>query len=356
MKKIIKIVFIIFGILILIELYLRIFNYETLKTRVRDLAYIPDSLYGFRYKSNSDQVFIWPGISKKFRFNNHGFYGPDFSEIKNKNTYRIIFVGNSVTFGVRTDGEKNFVMKLQDLFKKANYNIEVINCSVDGANRDIGNMNIVKYETAKFNPDLVLFEFHFPLSKQQVIRDEYKDYMLKYDYSLKDSVEVMKAKIDKIYAAKFLCKIYDVSFIVRAFCRWLDNHKEKPFGLFFDKKILKIEYISSYIKKEKNKVAKKDKKIKDNFSKEESLKMYKDMEHYLDSLNIKFETYSLFGKFDKQNIPINPTYVGSIKWDEALIIKEEGHVNNEGHDLIAKDLFNQLTHSLLPLNNYKNKQ
>ena len=354
MKKVKISLLILLGLLILSEVYFRVFRYELLKTHVRDLAYIPDSLYGYKYKPNSEQVFIWPGINKKFKFNNHGFYGPDFSEIKNKNTFRIIFVGNSVTLGIRTDGENNFVMKLQDLLKHANYNVEIINCSVDGKNRDVGNMNIVKYETPKYHPDLVMFEYHFPLSEKYLFRDQYKDYMIRYDDSTKYYIPKLKSKIDQIYAAKFSRKLYDISFSVRAFCHWLDNNRDNSFAKFFNSHIMGIEYITAYIKKEKGK----EKKEKDiYFSSAESKKMYDDLEHYLDSLNIKFATYSLRTKSNtnsKQNNKLR--FVVNIEQNEELTIKDEGHLNDKGHDKIAKALFYQFTNSSsLPLNNYKIK-
>jgi hypothetical protein len=352
MKKVKFVALIILGILIVPELYLRIFHYETLKTRTRDLAYIPDSLYGYLYKPNSEQAFIWPGISKKFRFNNHGFYGPDFSETKDKDTYRIIFVGNSVTLGIRTNGDKNFVIKLQDLFKQAKYNVEIINCSVDGRSRDVGNMNIVKYITPKYHPDLVMFEYHFPLTERYLYRDQYRDYMIRYDDSTKILIPEFKSKIDKIYAAKFLRKVYDLSFSVRAFCRWIDNNKDTRLAKFINSKILRTEYITAYIRKEKGK----EKKIKNiSFSREESIKMYNDLYNYLDSLNIKFATYNLRNQSNaKSKLPNILNFAVHLEQDEEIIIRDEGHLNNKGHEQIANDLFYQLKHSsALPLNNYK---
>jgi hypothetical protein len=353
MKKIKISLLILLGIFLLSEVYFRVFSYELLKTRVRDLAYIPDSLYGYKYKPNSEQTFIWPGINKKFRFNNHGFYGPDFSESKNKNTYRIIFVGNSVTLGIRTDGEDNFVMKLQDLFKQANYNVEIINCSVDGKNRDVGNMNIVKYETPKYHPDLVMFEYHKRLSEKYLYRDQYKDYMLRYDDSTKKDIPKLKSKIDKIYAAKVSRKLYDVSFTVRAFCHWLDNNRDNRFAKFFNSNIMAIEYITAYIKKEKGK----EKKIKNiYFTDTESIKLYADLEKYLDSLNIQFATYFLRSQSKINNKQSNNLkFTVNVEQNEELTIKDEGHLNDKGHVKIVNKLFFQLTHSSLPLNNYKMK-
>jgi len=352
MKKVKISLLILLGLLILSEVYFRVFRYELLKTHVRDLAYIPDSLYGYKYKPNSEQAFIWPGINKKFRFNNHGFYGPEFSETKNKNTYRIIFVGNSVTLGIRTDGENNFVMKLQALFKQANYNVEIINCSVDGKNRDVGNMNIVKYETPRYHPDLVMFEYHFPLSEKYLYRDQYKEYMLRYDDSTKNSIPKFKSKIDRIYAAKFSRKLYDVSFCVRALCHWLDNNRDNRFAKFFNSNIMGIEYITAYIKKEKGK----EQKIKNiYFTDPESIKMYDDLEQYLDSLNMKFATYNLRSTANKYSKPTNVTFAVNLAQNEEFTIRDEGHLNDKGHDKIAKELFFQLIHSYLPLNNYKIK-
>ncbi len=352
MKKIRFFLIIGISLIVLSESYLRIFHFETLKKFKRDLAYIPDSLYGYRYEANSVQEFIWPDINKKFKFNNHGFYGPDFSKYKKNNSYRIIFVGNSNTLGIRTDGKDNFVMKLQNLFTQAGYNVEIINCSVDGVNRDIANFNKMKYEVPEFNPDLIMFEYRFPLKKRHIVRDVYKDIQLKYEYSMRDSLQVLYSELDKIYSAKFLCKLYDASYIVRGLCRWLINNKKSSFAKFFNENILEIKWINTYVKKEKD--WGNWKKVDEYFEFDESYKMYLDLEDYLDSLGIKLATYSLSSGINK-SFPIHPNFViDQIDWSEELFLPHEGHINNKAHELIAKEMFYILINSSIPVDNYKN--
>ncbi|MBJ6369813.1 SGNH/GDSL hydrolase family protein [Snuella sedimenti] len=206
----------------------------------RDFAYIPDPLYGYRYETSLEQEFVWPDVEKKFRFNSHGFYGPNFSKIKKSRTYRIAFVGNSVTLGIRNDGDENFVMKLQSLFNQDKYNVEVINCSVDGVDNDLGNLNRIKYQVAEFNPDLIMFKYVFPLTKRQIVRGVYRDFMLKYDYDMRDSLPKIYSELDKIYSAKILTSVYNYSYNIRGLCRWLLNNKSTEFAKFLIEIFMKL--------------------------------------------------------------------------------------------------------------------
>jgi len=327
------------------EVYLRVFRFQTLKHQSRDLAYIPDTLYGYRYVPNSEQVFSRPGMDKRFRFNNHGWYGPDFSTKKKTGVYRIIFVGNSSTLGMRSDGDENFAMKLQKLFASTHKNVEVINCSVDGKNRDVFNMNIIKHTVTKYSPDLVMYEYNFPLREDSVMRDVYKDYVLKYDYAQRNdtaAIKELKSKIDRIYSATILRKMYDLSFNVRLLCRWINNNRGTAVVKFINKNVFKTEYITAYINKEKGIFIKGKKK--DSFSEQVSVKMYRDLETYLNNLNIKLATYTFYGGESYSEL-YKPTFSLELRFNDTYTVKDEGHLNDKGYDLIAKEMFQQLVHS-----------
>ncbi len=348
MKKLKILFFVLISLFFISEIYLRVFHYETLKKFKRDLAYIPDPLYGYRYEANSEQEFIWPDINKKFKFNNQGFYGPDFSKIKKPGSYRIAFVGNSVTLGIRSDGDDNFVMKLQDLFNQANYNIEVINCSVDGKDNDLGNLNRIKYQVTEFNPDLILYQYVFPFKKKKIVRGVYRDIMLKYKYDMRDSLPKLYSEIDKVYSAKVLTKIYDYSYNVRALCRWMLHNKKTKFSNFFNENILGIKWIYIYVTRGKNW----GKWNNESFTTSESYNMYLDVKRHLDSLNIQFATFDLGPKPEKF-YPINPDFNLDIKWKKELILPNEGHPNDKAQKLIAEKMFNLLINSSIPLDKYK---
>jgi hypothetical protein len=175
--------------------------------------------------------------------------------------------------------------------------------------------------------------------------------MIRYDFSLQDSLPNLYAELDKIYDAKILCSLYDASYIIRGGCRWLLNNKQSKFAIFFDANILKIKWITTYVKKEKDWGYWKKRK-NEYFTSDESINMYSNLERYLDSLNIKFTTYTLFHTDKVHNSHYPQFNLNTIRTNE-LVLEDEGHINNKGHELIAHNLFYMLTHSSLPLNDYK---
>ena len=127
----------IFLLVLLVEVVLRIAYHEQLKTRTYPQIYTPDSEIGYRYIPNRDASINMPSISKDFKTNNQGFYGPDFQDQKENGVFRIAVVGSSQATGIWLDGQESFSMKLQQLLREKGYPIEVINLSIDGRLRDL---------------------------------------------------------------------------------------------------------------------------------------------------------------------------------------------------------------------------
>ena len=95
-----------------------------------------------------------PGL---YNMNSEGFRGPGFSKDKPDNTYRIIAVGGSTTFGDGVTNEntwpKILEKKLQNLSESKN--IEVINAGI-GAITSFNESKLIKEKLIHYKPDLMI--------------------------------------------------------------------------------------------------------------------------------------------------------------------------------------------------------
>jgi len=113
-----------------------------------------------------DRELFWkmtPGYSDgELSINEKGFRGPDFSEEKPAHTFRIIVLGDSVTFGFKVRQEDTYAQKLSLLLSQAasKRRIEVINAGVIGYSSWQGRK---LYETrlARHSPDVVVVLFGY---------------------------------------------------------------------------------------------------------------------------------------------------------------------------------------------------
>lgn len=213
-----------------VELYLRTFYHEQLKTQREPTIYRPDSLIGFVPIPNARSVRSVPGAHGTIRLNNHGFIGPDFTEAKAPGVFRIVVVGFSNMEGHLVDADKNCVLQLQRLFRENKHgNIEVINCSIGLPTRSYQQYHYVKSYVGRYQPDLVLFETPTNYFDLYVNRDVYRGFQIEYASNNFASRRVAEATVDCVYDHNLLTGLYDCSYIVRAGAKYyLDN---VPFGL-----------------------------------------------------------------------------------------------------------------------------
>jgi len=73
--------------------------------------------------------------NKVMYYNSEGFRGPEFTKDKPENTFRIITVGGSTTFGSGVVDNETYPYHLQELFDSTNldFKVEVINVGIPGA-------------------------------------------------------------------------------------------------------------------------------------------------------------------------------------------------------------------------------
>lgn len=89
--------------------------------------------------------------------NSEGFFGKAFADKKEPTAYRILFLGDSFTFGIGAPGGKGFVEDVGRYFegKRMPRNIEVMNAGRMGSD-PIFYLQILKRQMLKYQPDLVV--------------------------------------------------------------------------------------------------------------------------------------------------------------------------------------------------------
>ncbi len=100
-------------------------------------------------------------ISEIIKINSHGFRDYEFTKEKPPNTFRIIVVGDSVTFGWRQKLEDTYPKVIERKLREAlgsKINIEVLNFGVGGYNAE-QEAELIKTKVLEFNPDLILIGF-----------------------------------------------------------------------------------------------------------------------------------------------------------------------------------------------------
>jgi lysophospholipase L1-like esterase len=104
-------------------------------TEVAMGEYIPNTLFRFVYASNPRKYFD-SANAVYARINNLGLRGEDISLEKPQNTYRILGVGDSVTFGEGVNDKDTYLVKLNNYLTKTykRKSFQMINCGISGYN------------------------------------------------------------------------------------------------------------------------------------------------------------------------------------------------------------------------------
>ena len=137
----------------LLELSLRPFaSFPDPKTTI----YVKDPELGWRLKPNSEDV--WSG--QKVQINSKGLRGPELEYAKPAHVLRVLYLGDSVTFGDELPSyEQSFPYLTKAILeRRLTHSVETINSGVSGYTpwqEDI----YLKREGIKFSPDLVVVGF-----------------------------------------------------------------------------------------------------------------------------------------------------------------------------------------------------
>lgn len=344
MKKSVKILIFIFLIILGGEIYFRIAFKEVLKTRKLPLIYQPDSLLDYKFIPNANSVISLPGIKeRKVHINSKGFHTPEFDAKKKPGVYRIIIVGASTSGGIYMDGETDYATRLQTLFNASHKNVEVLNCAIDGDDRQRANMDLIKSQLTQYQPDLVLLEFGLPFTSSYEKKIVYKDYVIAFR-SDSSRIESMK-KIDDLEEQGFLRGLFDMSYIVRA--------PRLPYLRNGSNAKLKERIVLYWKKKEELKDAEAQ-KIKVRYSVSGAFKKLRETRDSVWKHNGKLLLIGSFGKKFDETDPVDVEFrdslknmglehfYGGLEFKDIHVSKPDGHLNEKGHDLIAQALYQKL--------------
>lgn len=139
--------------------------WEVDPTQASRFMWFPDGNSIVHIRSNNSKLMyeLRPNaeISQIIKINSHGFRDYEFTKEKPLNTYRIIVVGDSVTFGWRQKLEDTYPKIIEKKLNE-NYslkmNFEVLNFGIGGYNAE-QEAELIKTKVLNFNPDLIIIGF-----------------------------------------------------------------------------------------------------------------------------------------------------------------------------------------------------
>lgn len=106
---------------------------------------------------NLDFSFVTKEFSTTGKINSEGFLGKGFTEEKSANAFRILFLGDSFTFGIGASEGNGFVEALAKHFetRKGTVQVEVMNAGTPGSD-PVFHLQVLKRQMLKYKPDLVV--------------------------------------------------------------------------------------------------------------------------------------------------------------------------------------------------------
>lgn len=145
---------------LLFEGGLRLYNYNPLQNLLNGREFI------LRPSKNSEMVYeLTPGAEGyawgcNVKINSHGFRDKEYSIIKGGDAYRIVAIGDSITFGNFMPLEETFSKKLESLFEDRNnsHTVEVLNLGVGGYDT-LNEVAFLENKGVKFKPDTVILGY-----------------------------------------------------------------------------------------------------------------------------------------------------------------------------------------------------
>jgi len=230
------ITFAVFLLFIGSEVYLRVVMHEHVIIHHYPLIYAPDSVYGYRGIPNIEGYIRRPSIEKRYKLNNFGYYGPDFSADHPDSIFRILVGGSSIVEGIWAKQKESYPALLSRLFKERGYKVEVINCGISGSMREWQDINLLKEATVRFHANLALFERPFPIRHTNYLRETYKGYSMLFTGSTAEerlaSEMTAKRKVDWLKDNSFITKIFELSYYMRYLTR---DQPDNQWGSLWDR-------------------------------------------------------------------------------------------------------------------------
>jgi len=118
--------------------------------------------YGWGFDSNESIIVSDPDTGELFvdQANSRGWRDREHKFENENNAFRIVVLGDSITFGAIVDQEKNYPQVLEKKFLNAGFNVEVVSLAYGGVGTD-QELEFLIQEGVRYNPDIVLLQFTY---------------------------------------------------------------------------------------------------------------------------------------------------------------------------------------------------
>ncbi len=135
---------------------------ENTKEAIQSKTFLEDDLLLWRLRPSQAFTKKYPHdrFSGIYEINSFGLRGDNFTLEKKNNAFRLICLGDSITFGWRVDCKDAYPKKLETILK-TNFpekDIEVINAGVVGYS-SLQGLRFLKRDILRFNPDILIVYF-----------------------------------------------------------------------------------------------------------------------------------------------------------------------------------------------------
>jgi len=114
-----------------------------------------DSLLGWKNKANTQGRLKIPEYTSNVKINSKGIRDEEHEYAKGGGIFRILVLGDSMTWGFGVEAEERYTDVLEDMLGN---NFETINMGTSGYGTDQEYL-LLKEDGIKYNPDLVIFDF-----------------------------------------------------------------------------------------------------------------------------------------------------------------------------------------------------
>jgi len=137
------------------ELYLRLLGFRgELEWTIGDTVRIDNNLLNYRLRPGS----LKSSGNIRYILNSAGFRDLERTYQKSNNTYRILVIGDSVTFGYKVRFNDIYPRQLESLLKQYNENVEVLSIAMPGLNT-LQESHLLLTEGSKYQPDMVILGY-----------------------------------------------------------------------------------------------------------------------------------------------------------------------------------------------------
>jgi hypothetical protein len=158
MQNLLILFVVLFIIVVFLEVSLKIFYpQQTLKDLQESSRkiFIEHDYLPFSLKPNSEDIHITKEFDTNIKINSRGFRNQEFSLEKDTNITRIMVFGDSFTLGHGVEEDETYSAFLEDMFGKER--VEVINAGYKAAMSPDSYYLFLKNEISKYKPDIVIF-------------------------------------------------------------------------------------------------------------------------------------------------------------------------------------------------------